>query len=225
MEKILYHGSDHIIEKPEFGKGKTHNDYGMGFYCTESLEMAKEWGTNKNRIGYANKYRIDCDGLKILNLNTRAYTMLHWLTVLLENRTFDTTSPLAAEAKEYLLNVFHTEYEAYDVIVGYRADDSYFSFASDFINGTISYRQLCNAMKLGKLGEQVVIKSQKAFGRLEFLSAEIAEPKEWYTKKFVRDNSARQQYFDLRKNKRVKGDLYITAILDEEMKPDDQRLR
>lgn len=40
---IIYHGSPEIIEKPVFGKGKPYNDYGMGFYCTEHLELAKEW--------------------------------------------------------------------------------------------------------------------------------------------------------------------------------------
>ena len=44
MEKIIYHGSDHIIEKPKYGYGKTYNDYGVGFYCTENPDMAKEWG-------------------------------------------------------------------------------------------------------------------------------------------------------------------------------------
>ena len=34
---ILYHGSDHIIEKPVFGEGKSYNDYGRGFYCTEHV--------------------------------------------------------------------------------------------------------------------------------------------------------------------------------------------
>ena len=44
MEKlILLHGSDHKIEKPEYSLGKLTNDYGKGFYCTEDLEMAKEW--------------------------------------------------------------------------------------------------------------------------------------------------------------------------------------
>ena len=42
MEKIIYHGSDHIIEKPKFGYGKTYNDYGVGFYCTENPNMAKD---------------------------------------------------------------------------------------------------------------------------------------------------------------------------------------
>ena len=38
----IFHGSKKIIEKPQFGVGKIHNDYGRGFYCTESLEIAKE---------------------------------------------------------------------------------------------------------------------------------------------------------------------------------------
>ena len=36
----LYHGSDHIVEKPVFGEGKSYNDYGRGFYCTEHVELA-----------------------------------------------------------------------------------------------------------------------------------------------------------------------------------------
>ena len=152
MEKIIYHGSDHIIEKPKFGYGKPYNDYGIGFYCTQNPNMAKEWGVGIDHNGYANRYKIECDGLTILDLNAPGYTMLHWLTILLENREFDTSAPLAAEAKEYLMNTFHLDYKSADIIIGYRADDSYFSFASDFINGAISYRQLCNAMRLGKLG-------------------------------------------------------------------------
>ncbi|MBP3577789.1 MAG: DUF3990 domain-containing protein, partial [Lachnospiraceae bacterium] len=41
MIKKLYHGSSNIIEKPVFGYGKKYNDYGLGFYCTDSIEMAK----------------------------------------------------------------------------------------------------------------------------------------------------------------------------------------
>ena len=37
----ICHGSENIIEKPEFGKGKTTNDYGRGFYCTESIELER----------------------------------------------------------------------------------------------------------------------------------------------------------------------------------------
>lgn len=78
MEKTIYHGSDHIIEKPKFGYGKPYNDYGIGFYCTQNPNMAKEWGVGIDHNGYANRYKIECDGLTILDLNAPGNTMLHW---------------------------------------------------------------------------------------------------------------------------------------------------
>ncbi|MBQ7974181.1 MAG: DUF3990 domain-containing protein [Clostridia bacterium] len=225
MIKKIYHGSKDIIKKPEYGKGKPYNDYGLGFYCTDRIEMAKEWGVDRNRNGYANEYEINTESLKILDLNNKKYLILHWLSILLENREFDVPSALAAEAKEYILNNFKVDYNNYDVIVGYRADDSYFSFAQDFINGTISYRQLNNAMYLGNLGQQFVIKSKKAFDATTFVGYEIAENNIWYTKKEARDRAARREYFDVERNKRQRGDIYITHIMDEEMKADDKRLR
>jgi hypothetical protein len=225
MKKTLYHGSCDVIRQPVYGFGKKYNDYGLGFYCTESLEMAKEWGVSKDRDGYANVYEIELEGLSVLDLDAPEYCVLHWLTVLLQNREFDIPSPLALEAKEYLLRKFTVDYENYDIIVGYRADDSYFSFAQDFINGTISYRQLANAMKLGRLGRQVVLKSRDAFSKISFLGSERALSAEWYSRKMLRDKSARREYFDVERNKRIRGDLFITQIIDEEIGPDDSRLR
>lgn len=225
MYKKLYHGSSVIIEKPIFGYGKKYNDYGLGFYCTDTLKMAKEWGVGVRQDGYANCYELDCSGLNILHLNDSKYCILHWLAILLKNREFDIPSALALEAKGYLMNHFLVDYEAYDAIIGYRADDSYFSFAQDFINGTISYRQLNNAMHLGKLGQQFVLKSKRAFERIVYIGYETAEYKEWYQKKMLRDKTARREYFDMERNKRQRGDIYIMQILDEEMKSDDLRLR
>ena len=225
MIKKLYHGSSKIIEKPIFGYGKTYNDYGLGFYCTDALEMAKEWGVGKDQDGYANCYELDCTGLRILDLNAPEYCILHWLAVLLQNREFDVPSGLALEAREYLLASFLVDYESYDAIIGHRADDSYFSFAQDFINGTISYRQLNNAIHLGKLGQQFVLKSKTAFDRIRFVGSEIAESDVWYAKKMLRDKTARREYFSVERSQRQRGDVYITQIRDEEMTPDDPRLR
>lgn len=225
MIKKLYHGSSNIIEKPVYGYGKAYNDYGLGFYCTDNLEMAKEWGVGNNQDGYANCYELDCTNLNILDLNDSSFCILHWLSILLENREFDIPSGLALEAKQYLLNNFSVDYEAFDAIIGYRADDSYFSFAQDFINGTISYQQLNHAMYLGKLGQQFVLKSQEAFDRIKFLGYEVAKSDEWYHKKVLRDKTARREYFSVERNKWQRGDLYITQIMNEEMKADDERLR
>lgn len=225
MKKMLFHGSDKIIMHPVFGAGKPYNDYGLGFYCTESVDLAKEWSVGKEHDGYANSYEIDCDGLRILDLNAPSCCTLHWLSILLKNRWFDTTSNLADEAKAYLTTVFSVNYEDADAIIGYRADDSYFSFAQDFMNGAISYRQLKNAMRLGKLGQQFVLKSKTAFDRIIFLDAEHIPFAEWYERKRQRDRTARRGYFNVERNKRQRGDLYITQILDEEMGPDDPRLQ
>ncbi|MCF0146006.1 MAG: DUF3990 domain-containing protein [Eubacterium sp.] len=224
MLRRICHGSEHRIEKPVFGYGKKYNDYGIGFYCTESIEMAKEWGVGANRNGYANIYDLDMKNLTILDLNDPDYCILHWLSVLLQNREFELTSLLAKEAKDYLTTHFSPDYQSVDIITGYRADDSYFSFAQDFISGTISYRQLTAAMHLGKLGQQIVLKSKQAFSQLTFVGAEIAEAEEWFAKRQIRDKSARSEYFSSR-NSRQRGDLYITQIMDEEIKADDERLR
>ena len=58
---IIYHGSPEIREHPEFGGGKPYNDYGLGFYCTEHIELAKEWACSEGVDGYANRYEIETE--------------------------------------------------------------------------------------------------------------------------------------------------------------------
>ena len=124
MVRTLYHGSPNIIEKPIYGYGKTYNDYGLGFYCTDSLDMAKEWGAGKDRDGYANCYRLDCDGLRILHLNDPQFCILNLMAVVAQNREFDVPARLAREAKGDILQDSLVEYEAIDAINGSREDVS-----------------------------------------------------------------------------------------------------
>lgn len=87
-----------------------------------------------------------------------------------------------------------SEFKSYDVIKGYRADDSYFSFATAFINNTISLAQLEKAMALGSLGEQVVLRSQKAFDSLTFTQSMPAPRAIYFPKKLARDIGARTEF-------------------------------
>lgn len=59
-----------------------------------------------------------------------------------------------------MIDNFSVNVNAYDLIIGYRADDSYFDYAESFLNNGISVQQLAKAMRLGKLGEQIVVKSK-----------------------------------------------------------------
>lgn len=221
----IFHGSKDIIEQPVFGAGKPNNDYGLGFYCTEERHMAREWAVDERRDGFVNAYDLDTDGLTVLKLGGDEYTALHWLAVLLENREFAVRSALGQGAREYLLAHFIPPYRHADIIIGYRADDSYFSFAQDFIDGTLSYQRLKSAMYLGKLGQQVVLKSKRSFDRIRFIEAEAVSAKDWYPKRQSRDLTARRDYLDVKKHPYKKGELYMTQILDEEVIPDDPRLR
>lgn len=191
---MIFHGSKFIIERPEYGRGSLFNDYGQGFYCTEHIELAKEWACTSEHGGYANKYYIDQSGLNVLRLNSDDYNILNWLAVLLENRQFEAPSDIAERARGYILDNFLPDYKDADIITGYRADDSYFSFARDFISNGLSVAQLARAMHLGKLGEQIVIRSPKAFERLKYDGYEIADHEEYFRKRKLRDDAARAAY-------------------------------
>lgn len=222
----IYHGSVDRIEKPVFGQGKPYNDYGLGFYCTKDIEIAKEWSCGEDHDGFANEYEIDMEGLKVLNLNAPEFTILHWLTVLLRNRTFRLTNPIAKDAREYLLGHFMVDTEGSDVVIGHRADDSYFSFAEDFLNNAISVRKLGKAMRLGNLGEQVVLLSEKAFSYIRFVNAEKADREKYYTLKMKRDQAARAEYLNSdRKASYSPDELYMVDIMRQGVEPDDPRLR
>lgn len=225
MKKILYHGSEQIIEKPQFGKGARTNDYGRGFYCTENIELAKEWACSKNTNGFANQYELDMTGMSVLNLTSSEYHILNWLAILADNRTYWERSSISEQAKKYLQENFLIEIGDYDIIIGYRADDSYFSFAQDFVANTISLQQLDKAMHLGKLGEQVVLKSQKAFEQIRFIDSVPADAEEYFAKKMLRDKQARQEYRQSKREQADINDLYMLDIMREGIKNGDTRLQ
>ena len=224
MKKILYHGSENIIEYPQFGKGSRNNDYGRGFYCTEEIELAREWACAKQNTGYVNIYELEMDELNILNLNAPEYHILNWLALLADNRTYWQNSSISEQAKMYIKNNFLPDISSYDVIIGYRADDSYFSFAQDFVSNTISLQKLSEAMRLGKLGEQVVLKSQTAFEKITFRGYEEVDPMVYYVKKMEREQAARREYRQSKKMAADVNDLYILDIMRENMKNGDPRL-
>lgn len=222
--RTVYHGSTEKVSEPKFGFDNRYNDFGAGFYCTDDPKLAEEWAVRRDRDGRMNAYRIDESRLEVMDLCSRGYTVLNWLAILLENRSFDVGVGLAREAREYLIANFATPYRSADVIVGWRADDSGFSFAQDFLAGEISYSQLRTALRVGNLGRQYVLKSERAFKAIGFSGATRALRGECLARKEARDLIARRKYLaELVKN-RQPGDLRIGRIIDEGIRSDDKRL-
>ena len=222
---LVYHGSDHIIEKPIYNGSKRTNDYGYGFYTTESIELAKEWACSDQRNGFANIYEFNPEGLSMLRLNSPEYNILNWLAILTKYRSYWQNGSIAEEAKNYLQQHFFVDPAPYDVIIGYRADDSYFTFAQDFVAGTISLKKLSEAMRLGKPGEQIVLKSEKAFEHIRFVGAEPADAETYYEKKALRDREARRAYRSTRQVSNELNEFYMIDIMREGIENGDPRLR
>ena len=224
MDKLItvYHGSTQIVEVPIFGEGRKNNDFGLGFYCTESNDLAKEWAVSSLRDGFSNRYTLDTEYLNILNLNSPDYTILNWMAVLVEHRLFSIKTPVARRAKRYLIENFGVNVNAYDLIIGYRADDSYFDYAEAFLNNTITVEQLSRAMRLGKLGEQIVIKSKFAFSKIRFEGFEVAEKGTYYVLRKARDDAAGQMYLDIQEEE--SDGLYIQDIMRGGVMNDDPRI-
>ncbi len=223
---IIYHGSQQIVEVPKYGIGKKYNDYGTGFYCTENKELAKEWACPVKNDGYSNRYLLHLEGLNMIHLTEGEYNILSWLAILLNNRMFDITSAIGKNAREFILERFLPDTKEADIMIGYRADDSYFSYAEDFVNNTLSLRDLNYAMQLGKLGEQIVLLSKRAFSRIEFIDYEIADYHEYYFKRLRRDREARISYTNHKDSAEFAlEDMFILDIMREDMFRDDPRLQ
>ena len=224
MKKLItiYHGSKQIVETPTFGEGRRNNDFGLGFYCTESNDLAKEWAVSALQDGFSNRYTLDTEFLNILHLNSPDYSILNWMAVLVEHRLFMIKTPVARRAKQYLIDHFGINVNAYDLITGYRADDSYFDYAEAFLNNGITVEQLSRAMQLGKLGEQIVLKSKFAFSKIIFEGFETAEKDVYFALRKARDDDANKTYLALLEES--SDGLYIQDIIRGGITNDDPRI-
>lgn len=220
---LIYHGSDKIIEVPKFSEGKINNDFGLGFYCTKEKDMAKEWAVGLLKDGYCNTYTIDTKYLKILDLNSGKYNILNWIALLVEHRIFSINSPIVNRAKRYLIDNFSLNINAYDIIISYRADDSYFDYAEDFLSNQITINQLSLAMKLGKLGLQFVVKSKYAFSLLNFKESEKVKAQDFFSKRITREKEAEKNYNKILETEDVSS-LFIQDIIKMGLKNGDKKI-
>lgn len=226
MESILFHGSDKILERPSLKGGRLHNDFGQGFYCTPDIELAREWACRDSSTAFANHYSFEPSfDLKVCDLSGPDYHVLNWLAVLMNNRVFKTKHPLPLEIKEYILQEFLPDLSGFDIIRGYRADDSYYDLADSFLNGYLSIRWLDRALHLGNLGEQVFLNSPRAFEALVFTSAETVDKSIYYPRRLERDRKARDAFKKMKGTGFSSDGVLAVDVYREKWRNDDARLR
>ena len=221
MRKTIYHGSDKIVRVPGFGAGNAMNDFGLGFYCCEQAGPAAEWAVSFDRNGFVSAYSIETEGLRIVNLCSTQYCALHWLYVLLSFREFESSSPLVNRAKEYINKNFAVDHQGCDCMTGWRADNSCFALAQDFLEGSISYRSLARALASNDSNRQFVLKSNRAFERISYTGYETAAAAGHYPAAVSREVRILKEA----KSSYGKEGLFVDRLIEEDVKPYDMRLR
>lgn len=195
---ILFHGSPNEIVTPTFGLGNEKHDYGMGFYLTESIELAKEWAVCRpdETNGWVHKFEFDTEGLKILDF--QQINVLSWLAELMKHRDASDTKRYRVLAQKFI-DKYGVDTTGYDVIKGWRANASYFYIAKEFVKDNIDIDILEDLLSLGGLGIQYCIKTERAYAKLRevegsLLPVDYAEFNEKYNE---RDTTAREKMREL----------------------------
>ena len=162
----VFHGSNHVIKTPQYQGGKEDNDYGNGFYTTEYEERAKSWaalnGTPDKAI--VNIYELNLEGLKVLDLSE--YGVLSWIAEVVSNR--GTNQETSAIVGERLVQMYKIDSDDYDIIKGYRADDSYTQVIEAFLTNQIHVTEVERLFYKGSLGNQIFLKSKKSFEQIKW---------------------------------------------------------
>lgn len=168
----IYYGSKIVIERPAFKGSDEANDYGPSFYLTKDLEAAKSWACENNSVGIVNEYEIrksSFDGLKILDLtNKDKYSVLNWIAILMHFRELDSSFVKNNNLTLNWLEKYYINVDEFDVIAGFRADDSYFRFPLRFVSNDLSFDDLEDVFLSGHLGVQYAFMSERAIKLLTF---------------------------------------------------------
>ncbi len=174
----VFHGSDHIVKTPVYLGGKSDNDYGNGFYVTEDESSARSWaalnGNPKHSI--VNRYELCIEGLKIMNLNDHG--ILAWIAEVAANRGINHEA--AGIAAEKLAERYKEDTSQCDLIAGYRADDSYTQVIEAFLMNQINTLEVKRLFYKGSLGNQIFIKSAKAFEQISWIDSYEVLPESEY---------------------------------------------
>ena len=211
---ILYHGSPNKEIRPTYGLGNDKHDYGKGFYLTESPALASEWSvcnpTENN--GWVHKYTLDVAELNILDF--QECDILSWLAELMKHRDADTGRRYKVLAPRFI-EKYQISTDGYDVIKGWRANASYFYIAKCFVRDEVDLDILPELLKLGDLGIQYCLKTEKAF---QYLKEDVTALQEIDYHKInpqyiQRDRNAREAMYALINSEKNKIENVFSKLL------------
>lgn len=148
-DKILYHGSQNVVEAPEIRISKFNKDFYFGFYCTSMQKQARKWATRFGK-GYINEYKYTENP----NLRIKIFPEMsdEWLDFIAVCRA----------------GVPHD----YDIVEGPMADDQVYNYVGDFLAGNISREAFWALAKFKNPTHQISFHTARALTTLKFVDVQ-----------------------------------------------------
>ena len=154
---ILYHGSNVVVSKPKLIRQNRFLDFGFGFYTTTNKDQAVNFAdkvTKRRKTGQRSVsiYEIDEDiafsECSILRFDEATE---EWLNFVSDNRSGKHES------------------ETYDFVFGPVANDDVYRTFALYTSGVLTKKQTLEQLKIKKLYNQLVLKTDKALSYLQFV--------------------------------------------------------
>lgn len=148
--RILYHGSQEIVEFPEIRIPRYHKDFYYGFYCTIYPAQAIRWATRYNGVGYLNEYEYTPDdSLKVKIFSEMTEEWLDFIVACRSGQSHD-----------------------YDIVEGPMADDTIYNYVQNFIDGKISRTAFWELVKFNHPTHQISFHTISALDSLQYVGSE-----------------------------------------------------
>ena len=148
--KIIYHGSNVIVQKPKILINGHYKDFGYGFYCTILKKQAKRWALTKRGESVVNSYAYaENSDLKICSFEEMTE---EWL--------------------EFVVNCRRGKEHEFDIVDGPMADDQIWDYVEDYMAGNISKEAFWELVKFKYPTHQIVFCTEEALKTLRFEGSE-----------------------------------------------------
>ena len=158
-ELILFHGSKEGLKEIKIDGSRLNCDFGYGFYLGESYEQALNFIVQYPKSSIYS-FKIDIKDLKV----KRFQCDLEWMLAIAyyrgKNEEIKNNNKILKIIKEI---------EDADIIIAPIADNKMFNILSEFSLGEINMDVAIHSLSAYGLGNQYIIKTEKALNKLEFI--------------------------------------------------------
>lgn len=155
---LIYHGSATEVLIPDISRSRVNIDFGIGFYTSKDIEIAKRWACKRNEA-IVNIYEINIEDFKVKQLNVDE----EWL--------YYVTNNIRGNIGEVSILSDILDKEKYDIIIGPTVDDKLIDIVDSFFDEKISEKQAIEIINKIDYTWKLVIKNQLVIEHIKFIKS------------------------------------------------------